>query len=177
MHGSFTVTPQLDDDTERNPENVVFTLGSGNNYTLGGQNVFTFTILDAKKNTNLTEMFLSVWPNPTSGIVNIMTEMQNETLEATLYSPGGEVVYSGRGTAADLSRQLSNALQNRRVGLYHLQMVVGDEVTSTRILNFNFSGYLLKSPGPNAGAFCFIGFYLTICLCCKLILIYSFIMA
>jgi hypothetical protein len=69
-------------------------------------------------------------------MVNIMTEMQNQTLEATLRSPEGEVVYSGTGNAADLSRQLSNALLSRRGGLYHLQLVVKDEVISTRILKF-----------------------------------------
>jgi hypothetical protein len=136
MHGSFTVTPQLDDDIEKSPENVTFTLGSGDNYTLSKEKVFTFTILDVKKNASLREMILSVWPNPTSGIVNIVTQLQNETMEATLHSPEGEVIYSGKGSAADLGRQISNALQSRRGGLYHLQMLVGNEVISTRILKF-----------------------------------------
>jgi hypothetical protein len=136
MHGNFTVTPLADDDNERAPENVVFSLQSGNNYMLGGQTVFTFTILDVKKNASVREMMISLWPNPTSGMVNIITKLQNETIAVTLRSPEGEVVFTGAGTAADMSRQISNTLLRRRGGLYHLQMIAGDEMISTRILKF-----------------------------------------
>jgi hypothetical protein len=135
---TFTVTPLLDDDNEKFAEEITFTLSASANreYKVGPQNTFVFTIQDTKKNTGTKESTLSVSPNPTSGDVMITTAIENANIDATLRSPEGEVLYCGKGEAAEVSRQISQALQGRRGGIYMLQTVIDEHVENTRIVKF-----------------------------------------
>jgi hypothetical protein len=135
---SFTVTPLLDDDNERFAENVTFTLSpaAGTDYKVGKQNNFVFTIQEVKKNTSQEGTFPTVSPNPTTGAVTIATQTENEIIETTLYSPEGELLYNGKGNANEMSQKISNTLQGRRSGIYHLQTITADEIVNTRIMKF-----------------------------------------
>jgi hypothetical protein len=134
---SFDVIPDKNAVKKKASQTLTFTISATSNGLAidPTKNTFELTIIDNKL-SDLKEKLLSLWPNPTSGLVNIVTAFQQQTIEATLRSPEGNIIYSGQGNALELSREISQVLQSRRGGLYHIQLLVEGEVFTTRILKF-----------------------------------------
>ncbi|MDO1449097.1 ExeM/NucH family extracellular endonuclease [Rhodocytophaga aerolata] len=134
---SFEVIPDKNAVKKKSPQTLTFTISETSKGLAidASHATFALTITDNLL-SDLKEKLLSLWPNPTNGLIHIVTEFQQQTMEATLRSPEGNVIYSGQGNALELSRQMSQVLQSRRGGLYHIQLIVEGEVFTTRILKF-----------------------------------------
>lgn len=137
---SFIVTPQPDDDNERFAENVTFSLvpAKGTDYKLGSKSVFIFTILDVKKNAGAgTATSFVIWPNPTSGPISLGLSsgaVSLQTVTVSLRSDSGEEIYSGTGTLDQMSKTISERLNNSLPGFYLIQVTAGDEPQLIRVL-------------------------------------------
>lgn len=112
-------------------------LSNNNNFLITGEelNMYLWNLISSVNVTNILKEIPIVYPNPTTGMVNIPVICDIQTLSYKIYDTNGKLInYKEVNTDEFLNKQISFNFSSYPNGIYFVYIICGTNTTTNKIV-------------------------------------------